>query len=152
MSKTFRTLLPVWVMIFTCYDIVVIKHQAIDQAGTLLCIQTCWLYFKFVQHCCNWTIDNLFMWHHHTWTVDCLCTFLYNQAFDQVRTLSCDWTVNIWSNSWNIIAIELCDCLSLRHRCSWTVHAYGVLWLHNNCPLRSCSPNYHFDYCCYGFI
>ncbi len=126
----------------------IIKHQAVNQ---LLCNQTCWLYFMFVQHCCNWTLDNLFMWHHHTQTVDCVCAFLYNQAFYQVCTLSCDWTVNIWSNSCNIIAIALHNHLSLQHHCSWTVHVYDVLWSHNNCLLRSCFHNYHFVYCCYGF-
>ncbi len=39
--KTLRTQLPVWVMTFTCYDIVVIKHQAINEVCTLLFNQTC---------------------------------------------------------------------------------------------------------------
>ncbi len=114
------------------------QHQTINQA-TLMCNQTCL------------TIDNLFMCHHHTWTVDHLCTFLYNQAFDKVCTLSCNWTLNIWPYSCDIITNKLHYCLSLQHCCSWTVHVYSVLWSHNNCQLSSYSHSYHFDYSCYDF-
>ena len=36
---------------------------------------TWWLYVKFMQHCCDRTTGDLFIWHHHYWTSDCLCIF-----------------------------------------------------------------------------
>ena len=75
-TESFVLLYGLW---FTCGDIINIKrhgfYQAINQVHTLLCNQSCWLYVKFMQHCCNWTVDDLFMWHHLKWTFDHLHSF-----------------------------------------------------------------------------
>ena len=74
-----RSLQAVQVVIFTCCNIIAFKwhdfDQTVSQVCTLLCNQTWWLYVKFMQHCCKWTTGDLFMWHHHYWTSDCLCIF-----------------------------------------------------------------------------
>ena len=114
----------VQVMIFTCNGIDVTKshdfYQSINQVGTLLCNQTCWLYFKFMQNFCNWTIDN-FSCGIMTFELLITCVCYQSSFWSSLHTLI-QWTVNSWSNSCDIIAIELLDCLSLWHCHSSTVH------------------------------
>ena len=94
-----------------CCNIIVIQRhdfaQAINQVCTLLCNSTCWLYIKFMQHWCNWTITigDLFMWHHHKWTFGCLCTF---------------YAIDLWSSSYTLVKLN-CQSLNLFmfHNCNW---------------------------------
>ena len=87
----------------------------INQVSTLLCNQTCQLDVKFMQHCCKWT-NGLFMWHHHKWTSACFCmpsACSMQSIFDLVHALLCNWTVNLWISSCDIVAIKMCTDLSL---------------------------------------
>ena len=92
-----------------------------------------------MHHCCNWTIGDLFWWHHHKWTFDCTIEHLIAYALsiqsscDLVLTLLCTWTVNSWTYSCNIIAFEWLDCWPVWHSHSWTACTYSTLWANNNC-------------------
>ena len=102
--QTLRTIHAVQDEIFNCCNLILIQHHdfawAINQVRTLLCNQTCWLYVKFMQHYCNWTIDDSFMWHCHHWTSDCTIEHLIAYALsmqascDLAWALLCTWTAN----------------------------------------------------------
>lgn len=61
-------------------------------------------------------IADLFMWHQHKWTLACFCmpsACSMQSIFDLVHALLCNWTVNLWMFFVRVIAIEMCNGLSL---------------------------------------
>jgi hypothetical protein len=67
-----------------------------------------------LQHCCNGTIDELFMWHHHNWTF----------AHYAVSMQS-----SLWSISCTLVWWPVNLDLFMQYHCNWI-----VWWLvHNLC-------------------
>jgi hypothetical protein len=150
-----------------CCNIIAIQRHdfawAIHQVCTLSWNQTCWLDVKFMQHCCTWTIGDLFMWYHHKWTSVCLCMFhaikLWSSSCTLVH-LNCQQyvviqqqllTEELFSQLLNCVLL-LCHHISkwsigIRPTSRWTQFElvkkeYHPSHLNNNCWLKSCSHNY----------
>ena len=149
-----RTQCTVWVVISLAATSLLSSVKVFIQVSIKLAHSCAIKLVNWMPSSCNTVaielIADLFMWHHHKWTYACFCMHSarsMQSIFDLVHALFCHWTVNLWMCSCDIIAIKICNGMSLHF-----IRA-GLFVLTICCDpttnrwLRGCSHNYQCVYC-----